>query len=214
MKIFKILVATMLMVLMCTSAFAAVNLTPNVRVSYFQQMEQGKSASNDYLFIGDVKIDGYYNDVYFSVKPELMKTYGGVNVTTPLTGLGLETLIGYNLVNVKGLQIVPVAGLYYVYLTRDKQVDSNRWTYTNDLYGKLGVQAKYGVLYANLGVLAPLYSRSNSTLDYDATFKVREDLEAGVEYKIFKVGAFRKRLVQEAGWTEEAITGVLFGIKF
>jgi len=214
MKIFKILVATILMVLMCTSAFAAVNLTLNARVAYFQQMEQGKSASNDYLFIGDVKIDGYYNNLYFSVKPELMKTFGGVNTTTPLTGLGLETLVGYNLVNVNGFRLMPVAGLYYLYLSRDKQVDSNNWTYTNNLYGKVGVQAKYGVLYADLGILAPLYSRSNSTLDYDATFKVREDLEAGVEYKIFKVGAFRKRLVQEAGWTEEAITGVLFGIKF
>ena len=214
MKIFKILVATILMVLMCTSVFAAVNLTPSAKVAYFQQMDQGKSASNNYLFIGDVKIDGYYNDLYFSVKPELMKTFGGANVTTPLTGLGLETLIGYNLVNVKGFQLVPVAGLYYVYLTRDKQADTNRWTYTNDLYGKIGVQAKYGVLYANLGVLAPLYSRSNSTLDYDTTFKVREDLELGVEYKVFKAGVFRKRLVQEAGWTEEAITGVLFGIKF
>lgn len=202
------------MVLMCTSVFAAVNLTPSAKVAYFQQMDQGKSASNNYLFIGDVKIDGYYNDLYFSVKPELMKTFGGANVTTPLTGLGLETLIGYNLVNVKGFQLVPVAGLYYVYLTRDKQADTNRWTYTNDLYGKIGVQAKYGVLYANLGVLAPLYSRSNSTLDYDTTFKVREDLELGVEYKVFKAGVFRKRLVQEAGWTEEAITGVLFGIKF
>ena len=199
---------------MCTSVFAAVNLTPSAKVAYFQQMDQGKSASNNYLFIGDVKIDGYYNDLYFSVKPELMKTFGGANVTTPLTGLGLETLIGYNLVNVKGFQLVPVAGLYYVYLTRDKQADTNRWTYTNDLYGKIGVQAKYGVLYANLGVLAPLYSRSNSTLDYDTTFKVREDLELGVEYKVFKAGVFRKRLVQEAGWTEEAITGVLFGIKF
>lgn len=219
MKIFKTLVTIMVVMLMCSTAFAfkGVSITPSVKGSYFQATEKGIGEANKFLLGFDTTVSTTYKGLFLSVRPEIMRVMDSLNEdeAIPLFGMGVEGLVGYNVYKDENISVIPVGGLYYTYFTRDENIKyPNSWTHANDLLGKIGIQVKYGIFYANAGVLMPVWSGSNSHPENALTFRLSEDLEAGIVYKAVKLGIFRKTLTQENGWTDEALTGGLLGVTF